>query len=290
LGNGRYWKGNQLNLITHNLNQDFQVVLDRLIKEEQADTPVIHRFGPGVYIREGFMPAGALVIGHEHKTSHMNVMLKGRLLILKDDGSTVELNAPVSFVSNPGRKMAYVLEDTIWQNIHPTDCTDVEELEKVLLNKDELPFLPVDDLLLLEYAGDAEDFVQAVAEFGFSPDGVQEAMDNEEIIPFPQGSYKAVVADSLRHGKGLFASANISAGSPIAPARIDGKRTPAGRYTNHSRNPNAFAVANPDGFTYLVALREIKGATGGYLGEEITIDYRQALEVSGHRRIECQPS
>lgn len=282
-------KGNRVNLV-HNLNQDFEQTMKHLLKEEQAETPVIHRFGPGVYIREGFMPAGALVIGHTHKTSHMNVMLQGRVLILKGDGSVTELSAPMSFVSQPGRKMAYVLEDTIWQNIHATDCTDVSQLEEMLLEKDEVPALPIDEVLLLEYAGDAEDFVSAVAEFGYTPCDVEDMMYAEETVPLPSGGYKALVGNSLRHEKGLFASAEISKGEVIGPATINSKRTSFGRFTNHSKNPNATAMAAPDGNMYLVALRDINGSTGAYLGEEITLDYRDSLEKSGHRRIACQHS
>ena len=70
-------------------------------------------------------------------------------------------------------------------------------------------------------------------------------------------------------------------GAVIAPARIAGKRTPAGRYTNHSAKPNAVMVQLPSGDIDLVASRHISGCAGGQLGEEITIDYRQALRLSG---------
>lgn len=64
----------------------------------------------------------------------------------------------------------------------------------------------------------------------------------------------------------------------IECARIGDKRTPAGRYTNHSASPNAKFVPTRDGLN-LVATRRITGMTGGRVGEEITIDYRQALEL-----------
>ena len=57
-------------------------------------------------------------------------------------------------------------------------------------------------------------------------------------------------------------------------------RTPLGRFTNHSRTPNAVFV-NQGGDIYLYALRRISGCSGGSQGEEVTIDYRQALALSG---------
>jgi SET domain-containing protein len=66
-------------------------------------------------------------------------------------------------------------------------------------------------------------------------------------------------------------------GQIIAPARIAGKRTPAGRYVNHSMNPNCKYIADENGDIYLVSLRDIDGCKGGGCGEELTVDYRQAL-------------
>ena len=66
----------------------------------------------------------------------------------------------------------------------------------------------------------------------------------------------------------------------IAPARLDGQRTPAARYINHSRMPNADAAMTETGDIYLFALRPIAGCRGGQLGEEITIDYRRFLNLT----------
>jgi len=74
-------------------------------------------------------------------------------------------------------------------------------------------------------------------------------------------------------------------GDLIAPARIAGMRTPAGRYTNHSNTPNSAMILTACGDINLIALRDIEGCKGGDNGEEITIDYRQALALSGIQRI-----
>ena len=66
----------------------------------------------------------------------------------------------------------------------------------------------------------------------------------------------------------------------IAPARIDGKRTPAGRFTNHSKTPNAEMVLSGNGDIFLFAKQSISGCKGGNVGAEITVDYRQAMALS----------
>lgn len=274
--------------LCHNLNQDFDSLVKHCLQQEQAEIQVIHRFGPGIYIREALLPEGTLVIGHTHKTEHTNIMVKGRLLILHADGTVTELIAPTCFTSKPGRKVAYILEDVIWQNVHATTETDVRVLEDLLLDKDNevLPSLPVDEMLLLGYAADEADFFKAINEFGFEQDYVREVSENiEDQIPFPEGSYKCMLAESLREGTGLFATSNIQENEVIAPARLGGKRTPAGRYTNHSRTPNAVMKVDSIGNMYLVALQPIAGSKGGFLGEEITVDYRQVLVENGYKRI-----
>lgn len=128
----------------------------RLLRMEQAHCPVTHRFAPGIYTREVFMPAGTFAIGFKHRTEHLNVMSKGRMLLLID-GQRLEVSAPYVMKSRAGlQKFAHVLEDTLWMTIHPTagmeHCgEDVDKLEAVLL----FPSQALDDhkqeLKLLEF-------------------------------------------------------------------------------------------------------------------------------------------
>jgi hypothetical protein len=88
------------------------------------------------------------------------------------------------------------------------------------------------------------------------------------------------VAASVIEGRGLFASGDIDAHEVIAPARLGNKITPAGRYPNHSAQPNAVMVESEGGDVYLMSLRPISGYKGGTLGEEITICYRQTYHLT----------
>jgi len=106
-----------------------------LLKLPQTDCPLTHRFAPGIYLREIFMPAGTFVIGHEHKTEHFNIVTAGRALVMMD-GITQEIAAPATFVSGPGvRKVLYILEDMTWMTVHPTPETDLLKLEDELIIK-----------------------------------------------------------------------------------------------------------------------------------------------------------
>lgn len=249
----------------------------------QVKCEVIHRFAPNLYIREVSIPAGTMAIGHWQRFEHLNVLLKGKVRIMHDDGSTELLEAPMMFVGKPGRKVGYIEEDMVWQNIYSTSERDVEKLEAHFLDKDKIWHAHLDEVKqkLLPCEDDHNDFLNMLDEFGLDLDFAKRESEREDnMCELPAGTYKIKVGDSHIHGKGLFATADIKAGETICPARIGDLRTIAGRYTNHSARPNACMVRVGHKEINLVALRDIDGCTGGHDGEEITIDYRVALRLA----------
>lgn len=114
---------------------EFEEAEARLLELPQVDCPLTHRFAPGIYLREILMPAGTFIIGAEHRTEHFNVVLSGRALVMIN-GEVKEITAPTTFVSKPGvRKTLLILEDMRWQTLHPTDETDLEKLEPLLVKR-----------------------------------------------------------------------------------------------------------------------------------------------------------
>lgn len=106
-------------------------------KLPQVECPTTHYFSPGIYIREMFLPAGTIAIGKIHKHAHMNILLKGRLALVGENGDRTELVAPMTFASPAGtQKAVHVLEDTILQNVHATNERDLESLEAQLIVSD----------------------------------------------------------------------------------------------------------------------------------------------------------
>jgi SET domain len=246
----------------------------------QIAADCVHAFAPGIYIRQVTLTAGALVMGHRHRTAHLNVMLSGRLTMFNDDGTRSELCAPVICVAQPGRKVAYVHERTVWLNIYATTETDVEKLEAQLLDKSE-DFGEVERGFRQDRAADRRDFDDFLFEQNLTPEYVRAESENTtDQITFPLGAYKFQLGASQIEGRGLICTADIVTGEIIAPARIEGKRTPAGRYTNHSLKPNAQMISDEGGNIYLIATRPIGGSLGGQPGDEITINYRAALALN----------
>lgn len=113
-------------------------ITKEFMEHSQVECPVTHNFAPDIYIREIFMPADTVVIGHKHLTEHFNVILKGKCRVMIGD-VVEELTAPCTFVSGAGaQKIVNVLEDCIWQTVHSnTDNeTDIETLESRYVIKD----------------------------------------------------------------------------------------------------------------------------------------------------------
>lgn len=246
---------------------------------EQEDVPTIHRFAPGVYIREVRLPAGRFIIGHKQKTHHLNVMLTGRVTM--SEGA--ELVAPLAFVGGPGRKAGVIHEDTVWLNVYATDERDIGTLEDLFLDKSDeakakekewssVHTKDVEDARLdywkmLEDLGVTHELV--TSQSGYAGDR----------IPLPWGAYSFRSATSPIHGQGIFATAPIEAGDVIGPANINGCRTILGYGINHSGSPNAKMVRFGNGIN-VVALAKIGGSRAGKLGDEITVDYRESRKVA----------
>jgi len=110
-----------------------ETLLDKFRAMPQVDCQEKHFFGPGLYIKQVTMPKGSVIIGKPHKVEHMCVMLQGRMILVKEDGTKFELKAPMTFLGKPGRKVAYILEDVVFQNIFATEETDVEKLENMFI-------------------------------------------------------------------------------------------------------------------------------------------------------------
>lgn len=259
-------------------------VTRELLSMPQADCPVRHFFAPGICVREISMPAGSMAVGHLQKYDHLNVFLSGKVRMLMDDGSFEDLHAPMIFVGKPGRKIGYIFEDMVWQNIYATDLTDPEAVEDYFLDKGEGDWFSK-YRLSAQYQEDDGDYQAMLDDVGYT----QEMVDNEcfredDLIPFPFGMVTVQVSASKIHGKGLFATAPMSAGDLI-PANIGGKRTPAGRYTNHAKLPNAVPIVI-DGDIYWQVVSDVRGNSGGMLGDEITVDYRRVINIA--RGGKCQ--
>lgn len=98
----------------------------------QIEITMRHYFADGVYAREGDVPAGSWFAGRVHRKSQINIISKGAVIVLTENG-VIEMRAPCTLVSPPGaQRSAYALEDTVWTTIIATDETDPELIYETL--------------------------------------------------------------------------------------------------------------------------------------------------------------
>lgn len=103
-------------------------------KLRPAPTRLTHRFTPGLYIRELFVPAGSLVVTKIHKTEHPYVVSQGRAAVWIEGRGVVEIRAPFTGVTKPGtRRVVFAYEDLVWTTFHPTNLTAVDAIEREII-------------------------------------------------------------------------------------------------------------------------------------------------------------
>lgn len=120
-----------------------QKLIEIVGKQPQVECTLVNSFGDGLYMRELHMPKDSLIVGKRHRNKTMNILVKGTL-ILNDGKDIYEVSAPYMFESEARtRRILYTLTDCIWLNCHPTNTTDLDELEKEIV-------LPEEEYLNLE--------------------------------------------------------------------------------------------------------------------------------------------
>ena len=130
-----------MNLVAHNaqelnllLSQKVDSLLAQVQVMPQVECPEENFFGPNVYIKQVTMPAGSVIIGKSHKIEHICNMISGRMILVDSNGDKKELVAPMTFVAPKGRKVAYIVETVVFQNIFSTNETDLVKLENMIVD------------------------------------------------------------------------------------------------------------------------------------------------------------
>jgi len=119
-----------------------------MLQLPQVEMKVVHHFSAGVYARELHIPKGVVLTGAIHKYENLNIMSKGDLTVMTENGP-VRVQAPFTLVSPAGTKrVAYAHEDTIWTTIFGTDLKDPEEAVKHFTTNDEQAYLQFREELL----------------------------------------------------------------------------------------------------------------------------------------------
>ena len=114
--------------------EDLQRELSKL---PQLELNTEHYFSNGMYCRKMRLPANVLIVGKVHKEDHFFICASGDMIVKSEEGD-FELHSGDVICSKAGTKRAILtLTECIGINVHKTDKTDLEEIEKELIEEDE---------------------------------------------------------------------------------------------------------------------------------------------------------
>ncbi len=262
-------------LVTPELMRQKVVALqDALLEMPQADIVTTHTFLPGVYERKITVPPWTVLTGAAHKTDYRVRLEKGTIAVNRDT-EVVVLTAPFEFDAKAGEQRAgRVFEDeVVWVDVYenPDDCQDLDVLEDRLYVVPECGLGDTRKRLAIESA--RADYQLFLGQLGIDQNTMDAIVTIEsDLIDMPKG-HDVELKESPVHGIGMFVTRHFFAGEVICPGRLDGKRTPAGRFINHSHDANVMPHKFGDDI-YAIALKDIP------VGNELFVDYRASMRVN----------
>ena len=266
------WRGQEKDFSVHSMSKSVSILEQGLLAMPQANIVTEHIFKEGIYERKITIPPWTVLTGAEHKTPY-SVRLEQGSIAVNTDTEVKVLTAPFEFDAPAGvQRVGRVFEtEVVWVDVYdnPNNCTDIQILENRLYVVPEIGL-----------ASSRTEVQKAQVDYGaflFQLGMNQSEMDNivkieHDLIDMPDG-YSVELRDSPIHGKGLFATKTFNIGDMVCPGRLDGYRTPGGRFINHSHIANVEPVMVDDDI-YAVALRTIQA------GDELLVDYRASMRVN----------
>jgi quercetin dioxygenase-like cupin family protein len=229
---------------------------------DRVEPPLEHYHTATQYGRRIFVKKDSYILTKVHKSEHITVALKGRCTVVDEDGVKTEVVAPAVFITKPGtRRAVYAHDDVEWLTVHATTEQDLVKIEAQLVcdSQEEV---------------DAEDYERVLVEYGMNERLARLISENPRTqTDMPPDETDVEIKPSTREGMGVFAKHDFKPGDRIGTVRINTLRTPIGRYTNHSANPNCeFVIEGSNLAAY--AVRPINKE------QEVTVCYRLARKVS----------
>lgn len=257
----------------YSLEQKIEQSQEILSQLEPVEISVESNNINGMYTRKIMIPAGVALVGRVHLYDYVDIMLSGDITVVTPEGDVRYTGYNVLHGKAGRKRFGMAHEDTHWITVHNTPIVDGDEFYETLT----APTIEKYQEMLMNES--RKDYMNLIAEMGLSENEVQVMVnDFSNISDFIEPV--VYVSCSVLNGDGLFSRKEFFAGERICTSLKDEKRTIAGRYSNHSINPNAAMRMCDDGDIEVIALRHIVGE------EEITTNYRDTINII--RGSQCQ--
>jgi quercetin dioxygenase-like cupin family protein len=100
---------------------------------EDLGGEITHHFSDGLYAKESFVPAGTAIMKHTHDFSHLSILAKGRVAVMKGDViEIIDAPACIEVKANVVHGIK-AMSDCVWFCIHATDEKDPSKVDDVLI-------------------------------------------------------------------------------------------------------------------------------------------------------------
>lgn len=246
---------------------------DASLEQEQVDLSLKEMLIGNLYVRTILIPKGTFLVSKVWLSSYVDIMISGKIAVMTPDGVNTIEGHNLLRGKAARKRCGYAYEDTVWITVHQTDDFTLRGIE------DRMTVSSVDDAKAIKRLAANIDYQSMLESLGVTDEEIQPGVTDEETL-VKNECLNTYISDSDIHGDGLFASVFFKRGEVITAAAVDGLRTMAGRYTNHSCRPNAQFVYKDANNAIVVALDDI------YADQEILIDYRSNINTLG--RLSCQ--
>ena len=217
------------------LREKIELLQEELLKRPQADVQYLHSFEPGKYIRTMIAPPNTVIVGAEHKTPYKVRLEKGTIAVNVGDEIRI-LTAPLEMDVPAGAKRAgHVFdEELVWVDIYdnPDDCQDIATIEERLYVIPECGLMS--NRIPKQLAEVKNDYELFLTQIGLTQTEMNKIVSIEHDLMEMPKEYFTTIKPSKIQGDGLFATKSFRMWEVVCPCRLDGKRTPGGRFVNHS--------------------------------------------------------
>jgi len=100
---------------------------------EDLGGEITHHFSDGLYAKETLVPAGTAIMKHTHDFSHLSILAKGRVAVMKGEQiSIIDAPACIEIKAHVIHGIK-AMSDCVWFCIHATDEKDPSKVDDVLI-------------------------------------------------------------------------------------------------------------------------------------------------------------
>lgn len=111
-------------------------LISRIDPDALHDYPTEHYFSNGMYCRKATFPANRVIVGAVHKEEHLFILASGQAKVWTEQGESILNSGDVVCGGAGVKRVVLTISECIGINVFRTDSTDLDEIEKQIIEDD----------------------------------------------------------------------------------------------------------------------------------------------------------